>query len=152
MIPSPGKATSNDCLKEIIKNSRGFSDFIYTDRTIQQLKYAGGLRLIHDEAIVDSIIKYDAEVRTLLIHQGVLENLQQICVNDHNSMIAFIPLHNLYDRKINTDQMLLTNDKREINKYFNEIYRFKIGCLGQMVWLQRLKDRATRFLIFVRNK
>jgi len=53
---------ATECLKEIIINSRGFKDFIYTDRTIQQLKNAGGLRLIEDKEIADSIIDYDAVV------------------------------------------------------------------------------------------
>ncbi len=79
--------TSPDCLKSVVQNSSGFSDFIYTDRTIQQLKFAGGLRLIQDKQIADRIISYDALVRRMLIHQDVLENIQQISINAHNSMI-----------------------------------------------------------------
>src|SRR6187397_2522564 len=41
-----------------------FPDFIYTDRTIQQLKNSGGLRLIHGAAS-DSIINYDSQVQDL---------------------------------------------------------------------------------------
>ena len=102
-------ALSTECLKEIILNSRGFTDFIYTDRTIQQLKYAGGLRLIHDKEIADSIIKYDANVRALQIHQEVLENQQQNSINAHNSMIGFIQLHNLNNTEVKSDIFLLSN-------------------------------------------
>src|SRR5438477_4911776 len=41
----------------------GFSDFIYTDRTMQQLKNAGGMRLIRNLNVADSIVEYDAMVR-----------------------------------------------------------------------------------------
>src|SRR5689334_3776473 len=46
-----GKTMSPGCLRKIIRGSRSFPDFIYTDRTIQQLKYSGGLRLIQDKEI-----------------------------------------------------------------------------------------------------
>lgn len=146
------KTPSTQCLRDIIFNSQGFSDFIYTDRTIQQLKYAGGLRLIQDNEIADSIIKYDAYVRALQIHQQVLENMQQIAINAHNSMIGFIQLQNLTDLEVKSNLFLLTTDKRELNKYFNEIATFKKGCLGQLSRLKKIKAMATRLLIFIRKK
>jgi hypothetical protein len=39
--------------------------FIYNDRTMQQLKSSGGLRLIRNRNAADSIIIYDARVRAL---------------------------------------------------------------------------------------
>jgi hypothetical protein len=45
----------------------GFPDFIYTDRTMQQLKNAGGLRLIRNLTAADSIISYDAAVRDIFL-------------------------------------------------------------------------------------
>lgn len=137
---------STNCLKNIIRKSTGFIDFIYTDRTIQQLKYAGGLRLIQNQAIADSITQYDAKVRALLIHQQTLENLQQNCVNAHNAMIGFLQLRNL---KAADNLILLTNDKRELNKYFNEIGTFKRGLRSQVYWLRTLKAMASRLLILI---
>ena len=145
-------ASSTECLKEIIDNSQGFTDFIYTDRTIQQLKYAGGLRLIQDKEIADSIIKYDANVRALQIHQQVLENQQQNSINAHNSMIGFIQLQNLNNAKLKSDLFLLSNDNRELNKYFNEIYTFKNGCRGQSKRLKELKTMARRLLFFIAKR
>jgi hypothetical protein len=147
-----GKTMSSGCLREIIRNSLGFPDFIYTDRTIQQLKYSGGLRLIQDKEISDSIMRYDASVRQLLIHQDVLENQQQVAVNAHNSMIGFVPLQHISKPPVNNDLFLLTTDKRELNKYFNEIATFRKGCLVQLRRLQKLKEMATRILVFLNKK
>ena len=55
--------------------SRHFLDFIYTDRTIQQLKNSGGMRLIRNKAVADSIIDYDSKVRTLFIGQQQMNSL-----------------------------------------------------------------------------
>jgi hypothetical protein len=140
---------STECLKEVIINSYGFPDFIYTDRTIQQLKYAGGLRLIQDKAIADSITAYDAVVREMHIHQEVLENQQQITINAHNSMIGYG-----YRKKISDGGklILLTNNTRELNKYFNEITSFRRGCYRQLQWITRIKAKATSLLIFLDKK
>jgi hypothetical protein len=143
---------STDCLNAIIINATGFTDFIYTDRTIQQLKYAGGLRLIKDQAIADSIIKYDANVRELQINQQVLEIQQQNTIDAHNSMIGFRSLQHVNDQGVRSGPVLLTTDKREVNKYFNEIAIFKKGCLRQLRWIRNLKAMAARMLIFINNR
>jgi hypothetical protein len=143
---------STGCLRQIIQHSRSFRDFIYTDRTIQQLKYSGGLRLIQDKEISDSIMKYDASVRQLLIHQDVLENQQQVAVNAHNSMIGFVQLQHLNKPPTNNDLLLLSNDRRELNKYFNEIATFRLGCLIQLIRLKKLKEMGTNILIFLDKK
>jgi hypothetical protein len=41
----------------------GFADFVHNDGTLQQLKNNGGFRVIHNQAVVDSIMKYDQVVR-----------------------------------------------------------------------------------------
>jgi hypothetical protein len=143
---------ATDCLKEIFINSRGFKDFIYTDRTIQQLKNAGGLRLIEDKEIADSIIDYDAIVREMLIHQEVLENLQQITNNAHKSMIDFVHLDEL-TRKSQTDELfLLSDDMAELNKYFNSINEFRGGLSGQLRWMHLIRDKAIKLLKLLHKK
>jgi len=44
----------------------GFPDFIYTDRTMQQLKNAGNLRLIRKSNVSDSILAYDVASRSYI--------------------------------------------------------------------------------------
>jgi hypothetical protein len=147
-----GNIQKTDCLKEIIIYSRGFKDFIYTDRTIQQLKNAGGLRLIEDKEIADSIIDYDAMVREMQIHQGVLENLQQITNNAHKSMIDFIYLEELTLKGQTGELFLLSNDTAELNKYFNSITEFRRGLFGQLSWMHLIKDKAIRLLELLHQK
>src|SRR6185436_12504859 len=45
---------SDDCFLNLAINSSYFPDFVYTDRTLQQLKNAGGLRLLK-QADADSV-------------------------------------------------------------------------------------------------
>ncbi len=145
---------SGNCLKDVVEHTLGFTDFIYTDRTIQQLKFAGGLRLIQDKSIVDTIIKYDALVRQELIHQEVLENQQQVASNAHNAMVGFTQMLRLRNHQRSADNKLtlITTDKAALNKYFNEISTFGMSCNGQLQWMITLKQQASRALEFLKEK
>ena len=138
------KATN--CLRDIIINSKGFKDFIYTDRTIQQLKNAGGLRLIQNKELADSIIAYDAMVREMHIHQMVLENLQQISRDAHNNMIDFEHLSLLFSDKKTTNLVLLSENTIDLNKYFNAINQFRLSLIAQLNWMENIKTKAERLL------
>lgn len=56
-------------------HTAGFTDFVYTDGTMQQLKSSGALRLVREPGVADSILVYDRGVRTLEIHQRMLNDL-----------------------------------------------------------------------------
>jgi len=74
--------------------------FIPNDGTMQQLKNAGGLRLIRKHNVADSIAKYDVTIRFLL-RQGELE---ETLINDYRETAP-----NIFDARI-FDQMLDSNN------------------------------------------
>ena len=56
------------------RNNYGFNDFIYNDRTIQQLKNSGALRMIKKKEVPGRIMKYDQAVRNVLSTQLIMNN------------------------------------------------------------------------------
>jgi len=54
----------------------GFADFFYTDRTLQQLKNSGGMRLIRNERASSGIVRYDAGIKDLNTEMSVLSDAQ----------------------------------------------------------------------------
>ena len=54
----------------------GFADFFYTDRTLQQLKNSGGMRLIRNEKASSGIVRYDAGIKDLNTEMSVLSEAQ----------------------------------------------------------------------------
>lgn len=147
-------STSTACLKNIIFYLTGFTDFIYTDRTIQQLKNAGGLRLIQNESVADSIISYDAAVRRELIHQDVLENYQANTIKAVQNEIDFISFHQLYTRKkdASPDPQLLQTDKSSVDQLFNTLWTFKLNLRSQLNIVTLLKFRAETLTSYLENK
>jgi hypothetical protein len=149
---------STDCLGEIIPTLVGFPDFIYTDRTIQQLKNAGGLRLIRDKSVADSIIAYDAQIRRAFIHQDAMEVYQQKSIDNCKAMLDFNSFRKLvaYGRRDHIyngiDIQLLQTDKKSIDNLFNTLLVFKDNLHGQVIWMKRLRNNATSLIRFLSGK
>jgi len=74
--------------------------FIPNDGTMQQLKNSGGLRLIRNHKVADSIAKYDVTIRFLL-RQGEVE---ETLINDYREAAS-----NIFDARI-FDLMLDSNN------------------------------------------
>ena len=72
------KKYSPEWSKEFVFTARmGFADFFYTDRTLQQLKNSGGLRLIRNNKGSTGIIEYDATIKDLSVELKVLSDYQR---------------------------------------------------------------------------
>ena len=137
---------------EQISRSMGFSDFIYTDRTMQQLKNAGGMRLIRNPEVADTIVEYDAMVRRGLVHQDLINNLYiPRLVDKINYAINITEINKLAGvgySKSDTDNLkksiLLTHDKTELIRLINEFrhYRFMIDL--QLKYITHDSEMASR--------
>jgi hypothetical protein len=74
-LSSDGIYKNSNKACQLWTSSLGFPDFINNDRTIQQLKSSGALRLIRIKAVSDSIMKYDQTVRQIYITQGDMNSV-----------------------------------------------------------------------------
>ena len=76
----------NHSLHTSIMNLMGWKSFIATDKTLQQLKYAGGMRMIRKRKVADAIAGYDALLR---VHEGDNQELQQAHSGVSNKLAEF---------------------------------------------------------------
>ena len=67
----------------------GYPDFISTDQTMQQLKNAGGLRLIRQSAAIDSINAYDLAVRDVQIDETAIRNYYVKLINKADEIFSY---------------------------------------------------------------
>jgi hypothetical protein len=74
----------------LVRRSIRRSDLYYNDRTIQQLKNSGGLRLIHDIKISNLIADYDRNVQQLLRQQDEEDEIR-VKIREY-SVIVFDPV------------------------------------------------------------
>ena len=102
------------------EKSRHFPDFIYTDRTIQQLKNSGNMRLIRNKTVSDSIIEYDSGVRNLFIGQNQLNSLVLTYGLQKNKLFQLRLLENVnnYSRPV----PLLSQNQNEVDEFYNSMW------------------------------
>jgi len=148
----PAHADSNSCLVDLIRHSGSFIKLVYTDRTLQQLKNAGGMRMLN-KAVSDSIYVYDNRLRTYLgFENTLLQERQTNLRNTYSELLSFIgikflrmPADNLPNA---SDGLLLVTDKVSINKLFNELYLYGESIKRRLSFLIDIFDNATRLLAF----
>ncbi len=96
--------------------AQGFQDFIQNDRTIQQLKNSGGLRIIRKKLVSDKIMEYDQAVRMLSVSQEMGNTYAANSLNLFTQTFDFIKL----DKNSYTSQPIpLTAKGKEL---LNEVY------------------------------
>lgn len=152
----PANANSNSCLANLIRHSGSFIKLVYTDRTLQQLKNAGGMRMLN-KTVSDSIYVYDNRLRTYLgFETTLLQERQTNLRNSYNELLSFNGIKFLRmpsDSITNTgDQLLLITDKISINKLFNELFQYAESIKRRLRFLIDIYNNATRLLTFITVK
>ena len=142
------------CLKNILDATDGFADLIYTDRTLQQLKNAGGLRLLEEED-ADSIIKYDAFLRLVLKSEST--SMQEKSTQVRNTRSAVYTFSEILDtthgkKVMPTKLEVVTTDKNLLNRFFNEVMFYRNAGRYMSGLIIRLRGRAVRLLEFFTQK
>ena len=139
---------SNSCLANLFINSISFSDLIFTDRTIQQLKNAGGLRLLKKED-ADSIMVYDNMLQThIRIETTGFQNLQ----NKIRDAIVSLSSYSSYLEADVNASVLYEPDLKKINNYFVLLEGYAIFSKGIMESIMQIRRRAIGLLEYFKKK
>ncbi|HWZ16633.1 MAG TPA: hypothetical protein VNW95_15445 [Mucilaginibacter sp.] len=147
---------SVSCLLPIMKKSESNQVVNFTDGTMQQLKNAGGFRLLN-EADKDSIVAFDHAVLTFQDFQSTIFQQRQDIVRD-----VYVKLVNFRaEPMLHTDEpknvtaaipLFYSNDKSLINEYFNDLTLYRRAIKTQLGKVQRLKKRETGLIRYFENK
>lgn len=134
-----------------------YPDFIYTDRTIQQLKNSGELRLITNQQVSDSIIAYDASVKQIGISISEAISEQVNVMRQLNNRlfdlrccpeIGQFPYSTISFPESGT---LLTYDDKVLAEYYNGVLFEKRIFNMHRIRLNRLKDQNNRLQEFLKK-
>ncbi|MGB8192990.1 MAG: hypothetical protein WCF67_13765 [Chitinophagaceae bacterium] len=140
-----------------------FDNFIYSDRTIEQLRHSGNFRLIREKSISDSLIQYDGFIRSQLREQ------EKFQLNMFANIMSL--QHELFDSEVLRDTRtigdhvidsvgfnakyritpLLNNDDK-LFKYSNELFLYQVGTMLISRAEQKLQQRATMLIKMMQDK
>ncbi len=154
-LKAPGFSETPDKADNYVGSIFGLYLFNHTDRTLQQLKNAGGLRLIRNQQASDSIMQYDAMVKKISEQSVDLYNTNQgstriaLQIFDANS-----PTNPFINRSLvpKPDKVrLISNESVKIDELFNQVLGFKINSIIYCDFLRELNKYATRQINFLKE-
>ena len=148
---------TSKCLWQIIRNSLSFINLVNTERTLQQLKNAGGMRMLNKED-ADSIYAYDNSIRRYLgfetsllqERQTNLRNLYTELLNYPDMLVLRSGADSMMANK--EDQILFSAEKKELNKLFNQLTEYTLGIRTRVAFMTRLYAFAIRMLDHLNSK
>jgi hypothetical protein len=131
--------------------------FFNNDRTIQQLKYSGGLRLITNKRISDSIMIYDKQVRLVLDRQETeLANIRESLpyyyrIFDSRVLVAMQDTNNNINRPVSS-LALLKFSQEDLNVFLGYCQGIKAINLGNIVHLKVLREKAVELIRILKKE
>jgi hypothetical protein len=156
LISFPTSPTVSDMwFRNIFSLLRGFPDFIYTDQTMQQLKNAGGLRLIRNKPAIDSIIAYDAAVRDILIEETVNDDYFGQLTNLTNNQFSYQKINDSarsFRLQSNEKNYWIRYDPVEMEKLYNRVYKYRDEIKDFIEYLKSLKMRGSGLILFLKKE
>jgi len=159
LIKGASKAAGANGLYKYHFEPDRYPDFVYTDRTIQQLKNSGGLRLITNKEVSDSITAYDASVKMLAIHisEAIVDQLH--IIRQLNTRLydfrccpelgEFVSPENI---KYPMPGAFLTYDDKVITEYYNNVQAMRRQYNIQRDILGALKSQNERLQEFLKKE
>lgn len=117
----------NHSLRSNLKGIVGYKDFFPTDKTMQQLKNSGNMRLIKNKISLDGITNYDLKLRE---YEKTLKDLNDMLfkfidasieIEDNCKLNLDLKTKSIAQIEKANNNYLLTNDDAKLGAYYNRI-------------------------------
>jgi predicted transcriptional regulator len=125
----------------------GLEVFVSNDRTIQQLKNSGELRLIRNKAVSDSIMKYDQTLKKYAVQSNLMYSALRDLTN-YSQLFDFIELNKNKDKPV----PLTEEGKKLLNQAYANLQLWNKGLIGLISWLERVHEEGTRLVTFIQKE
>ena len=138
----------------------GYPDFYHSDRTIQQLKNSGGMRLIKNESAANGIINYDAVIKDLDYEETFLSRAQQLYIDEVlkvwsiNKMYKHAGVTSWNNNKdlVVTNNFWITSDALAFEHLFNKLAELYDGFIRHRKEFDEVKTEAARLIILLKKE
>ena len=125
----------------------GLEVFVSNDRTIQQLKNSGELRLIRNKAVSDSIMKYDQTLKKYHVQSDLMYSALRDMTN-YSQLFDFISLN----KNMNIPVPLTEQGKKLLNQAYANLQLWNRGLTGLISWLKEVNEEGARLVTFIQNE
>jgi hypothetical protein len=147
LLSSPSiLANSNDAFR-LWTNNLGLEVFVSNDRTIQQLKSSGELRLIRNKAVSDRIMDYEQILKKYYTQSDLMYSAV-VQVTNYSQLFDFISL----DKNKHIPVPLTEQGKKSLNEAYAHLQLWDRGLIGLISWLETANAEGARLLIYVQKE
>jgi len=129
--------------------------FYPNDRTMQQLKNSGGLRLIRNQKVSDMIINYDVLVRNRKEYEPLQVDLANQMNKDIEKLIDPVLLNKIHHRSDSVAQLAIIEDLQIADTLIDLPQKITIPFIGiadKKMFLKNLYTIKSLFLAYMRAK
>ena len=131
--------------------------FFNNDRTIQQLKYSGGLRLITNKKVSDSIMIYDKQVRLVLERQETeIASIRECLpyyykIFDGRVFVKMLDENNVVSRPLSSPSLLKFSEQ-DANTFLGYCQTIKAINVGNNSHSKILKEKAVHLIAIIKKE
>ena len=136
----------------------GYPIFIYTDRTIQQLKNSGGMRLIKNKKAADGIMNYDAFIRNYENNDAYVQRywefltFQRIGIIDRQALEKDLKSNTVDELKLSGRNYLQTTDPATLGNFRNSILELQTYHQHSVKALKNMFSRAVELITTLKEE
>ena len=131
--------------------------FFQNSGTLDQLKNSGGLRLIHNRSIVDSIEDYDQQIKRMVVRDHFesefgSENIKLVGKLFKNRIALKVRADTtFFEKHIRVDQDIPINGQY-LDEYFNHLMAFQDLIKANLGVQLIIKNRATNLITLIKKE
>ena len=159
ILSAPGHEKHGSDIYYYARNLTRPQYFFPNDRTIQQLKSSGSLRLIRNLAVSDSIMFYDQQVRYLLTlnddERSIRDNFRDLIGTIFDGKVFYSQIDSINFSnytKPDGNPLLFLTDANSINKVISGAQYLKSVTRGIRDRQERIKNAAEQLLLFLQKE
>jgi hypothetical protein len=143
-LSSPEVVYKSNKLYRLWTKNLDIKSFVSNDRTIQQLKNNGELRLIRNNKVSDGIMKYDQTLKNYYQQSDFMyDALSQQHI--YRKFFDFIKLNNNIDSPV----PLTEQGKNMLNEAYAHLQLWNAGLLGLISWLENVNNEGKNLLLLI---
>jgi len=147
LLSSPGIVDNSNEAYRLWTKYMGMEVFVSNDRTIQQLKSSGELRLIRNKAVSDRIMDYEQTLKKYYTQSNLMYNAV-LEVSNISQLFDFISL----EKKQDIPVPLTEQGKKSLNEAYAHLQLWNRGLIGLISWLENVNEEGARLITFIQKE
>ena len=145
---------------QLLEDIKGHASFYQNSGTLDQLKNAGGLRLIRKREVVDSIQAYDQQIKRMALRDMYETEEMRYTARLAYKLVDGIMLSNIYadttyfnDHQLRTDRSkTITVNPQYAGEYLNSLATFRFVVMNNMRLQDNIKKKGADLLALIRKE